>query len=91
MFVHIDAPRPHWEGLSEDLRSRGAWLHEVEMQAPRVVLRAQAALRPLLGFAEAALAATGGGVNVAMWLVRHEPVDTQHLHFGAADIRIEEQ
>ena len=76
VFVYVDAPRPQWQRLSEDLRSRGARMHEVEMQANRVVLRAQLALRRLLGFGGDALAATGGGVHVATWLVRYEPAAT---------------
>jgi hypothetical protein len=72
MFVRVDAPLARWELLAQDLCSRGARLQEVELQARRSVLRAQAALGRLLGFSDAA-AATAGEVHVSMWLVRYEP------------------
>lgn len=71
MFVRVEAPRARWEPLARDLRARGARLHEVEMQAHCVVLRAQLLLGRLLGFACHAKAA---GARVATWLVRYEPV-----------------
>jgi len=74
MFVRVDTPHARWQRLEQDLRSRGARLQEVELQARRTVLRAQAALERLLGFSEAAAAATGGGAHVSMWLARYEPL-----------------
>lgn len=71
MFVRIDAPKAQWGRLADDLRSRGARLHEVEMQAHRVVLRAQAPLARLLGLADRVHAATGGAAAVRMSLVRY--------------------
>lgn len=73
MFVRVDAPLAHWQPLAQDLRSRGARLQEVELQARRSVLRAQAELGRLLGFSDAAAAATDGDVHVSMWLARYQP------------------
>ena len=74
MSVRVDTPLAQWQQLERDLRSRGARLQEIELQARRTVLRAQAALGRLLGFSEAAGAATGGDAHVAMRLVRYEPL-----------------
>ena len=74
MFVRVDTPLARWQQLEQDLRSRGARLQEIELQARRTVLRAQAALGRLLGFSDAADAATEGGAHIAMRLVRYQPV-----------------
>lgn len=73
MFVRVDAPLARWQPLAQDLRSRGARLQEVELQARRAVLRAQVPLGRLLGFSDAAAAATDGEVHVSMGLARYEP------------------
>lgn len=74
MFVRIDTPTASWHELAQDLRERGARLHEVEMHASGVVLRAEAALQALIGYSDAAVSTAGDRVKVTMWPVRYEPL-----------------
>lgn len=74
MFVHVDAPAAQWQQLAQDLRARGARLHEVEMHADRVVLRAEAALQRLIGYCGIARSVAGDQARVCMWTVRYEPL-----------------
>lgn len=68
MFVKASAPREHLDTMLQELRARRARMHEVELQGPRAVLRAEIRLRGLLGFGDAVPSA-----QVYSWLVRYEP------------------
>jgi hypothetical protein len=68
MFVKASAPREHLDTMLHELRARVARMHEVELQGPRAVLRAEVRLRDLLGFEDAVSSA-----QVFSWLVRYEP------------------
>jgi hypothetical protein len=73
MFVKVNARREHLDVLLQQLRARGARMHEVELQKQRVVLRAEARLARLLGLEEAVLAVGRHSAQVFSWLVRYEP------------------
>jgi hypothetical protein len=72
MFVKVHARREHLDRLVQELRVRGARLHEVELQKHGVLLRAEARLAALLGLEEAVQAAVTHSARVFTWLVRYE-------------------
>lgn len=84
MFIRLNAPRSRWAPLVEELRQRRAKLHEVELQPQVAVVRAEAPLRRLLGF-EHAIAGLGEvpPIQVAVWLLRYEPVGGWQRVHGA--------
>jgi hypothetical protein len=77
MFVKVNARREHMDAVLTQLRSRGARMQDVELEAGRVIVRAEALLRALIGFDAAVREIGAGSAQVFSWLVRYQAVQQQ--------------
>lgn len=75
MELHVTSSLRHRNALREDLVRRRAALLGDEEHPDRYVLRAEAALRSLLGYGAALAGLTDGTAQHRIWLSRYVPID----------------
>jgi hypothetical protein len=72
MFVRIRAPHAHAARVREELLRRGTRVVEEDVQADRIVVRAEARLADLIGYTKFLREATNESAELWSWLVRYE-------------------
>ena len=74
MWVRAGTGGNYTEAVIQDFVTRGAEIEEVDWVAPLPVVRARAALRQLLGYAQTLAALSRNTAELRMWLSHYAPL-----------------
>lgn len=83
MFLRVDAPRAHAQGLLQLLRERGVETQDIAYERDRVVVRAEVPLARLLGVERQVGELTDGAAHTMCWLLRYEMAEGAAEHATA--------